>query len=50
MPNFALQILTAFSSMALNTGSSTPGELEMTFNTSDVAVCCSSASERSSVR
>ena len=40
----------AFSSMAWNTGSSSPGELEMTFSTSEVAVCCSSNSERSSVR
>ena len=32
----------AFSSMAWNTGSSSPGELEMTFSTSEVAVCCSS--------
>src|ERR1022692_891816 len=37
----------AFSSIALNTGSSSPGELEMTLNTSEVAVCCSSASSRS---
>src|SRR5262249_12939555 len=36
----------AFSSMAWNTSSSSPGELEMTRNTSEVAVCCSSASER----
>src|SRR5262245_9387163 len=34
----------AFSNIALNTGSSSPGEVEMTFNTSEVAVCCSSAS------
>ena len=32
----------AFSSMAWNTGSSSPGELEMTLSTSLVAVCCSS--------
>src|SRR5262249_43773269 len=32
--------------MAWNTGSRSPGELEMTRNTSEVAVCCSSASER----
>ena len=31
-------------SMAWNTGSSSPGELEMTRSTSEVAVCCSSAS------
>ncbi len=30
--------------MASNTGSSSPGELLMTFSTSEVAVCCSSAS------
>src|SRR5262245_25400429 len=29
---------------------SSPGELEITFKTSDVAVCCSSASSRSRVR
>ena len=40
----------AFSSIAWNTGSSSPGELEMTFSTSEVAVCCSSDSVRSSVR
>src|SRR5262249_41946923 len=39
---------TALASMASNTGSSSPGELEMTRNTSEVAVCCSSASARSS--
>ena len=38
------------SSMAWNTGSSSPGELEMTRSTSEVAVCCSSASESSRVR
>ena len=36
--------------MASNTGSSSPGELEMTFSTSEVAVCCSSASVSSRVR
>ena len=35
----------AFSSIALNTGSSSPGELEMTLSTSVVAVCCSSDSQ-----
>jgi hypothetical protein len=40
----------AFASIAWNTGSSSPGELLMIFSTSDVAVCCSSASERSPVR
>ena len=46
----ASQMRVAFASIALKTGSSSPGELEMTFSTSDVAVCCSSDSERSSVR
>jgi hypothetical protein len=41
---------TAFASMDWNTGSSSPGELEMTCSTSEVAVCCSSASESSRVR
>jgi hypothetical protein len=36
--------------MAWNTGSSSPGELLMTPSTCDVAVCCSNASLRSSVR
>ena len=44
MPNLASQMRVAFSSMASNTGSSSPGELEMTPSTSEVAVCCSSAS------
>ena len=35
---------------SLETGSSSPGELLMTCSTSEVAVCCSSASLRSSVR
>ena len=35
--------------MVLKTGSSSPGELEMTLSTSAVAVCCSSASSRSRV-
>ena len=35
---------TAFSSIALNTGSKWPGELLITFRISEVAVCCSSAS------
>jgi hypothetical protein len=38
-PNFASQMRVAFS-----TGSNSPGELEMTRSTSEVAVCCSSAS------
>src|SRR5262245_25837614 len=37
-------------SMALNTGSSSPGELEITRSTSAVAVCCSNASVSSRVR
>ena len=41
---------TAFANMVSNTGCNSPGELEMTFSTSLVAVCCSSDSERSSVR
>ena len=36
--------------MARNTGSSSLGELEMTCSTSEVAVCCSSASVSSRVR
>ncbi|MGC1858797.1 MAG: hypothetical protein WA725_18855, partial [Pseudolabrys sp.] len=37
----------ALSSIALNTGSSSPGELEMTVNTSVVAVCCCNDSRSS---
>ena len=44
VPNLASQMRVAFSSMAWNTGSSSPGELLMTRSTSEVAVCCSSAS------
>jgi hypothetical protein len=40
----------AFLSIALNTGSRSPGELEMTRSTSDVAACCSRASLSSRVR
>src|SRR5215831_11298383 len=36
--------------MAWNTGSRSPGELLITRSTSDVAVCCSSASDSSRVR
>ena len=50
LPKFASQMRTAFVSIAWNTGSRSPGELEMTCKTSEVAVCCSSASLRSSVR
>ena len=35
MPNLASQMRVAFSSIAWNTGSSSPGELEMTLSTSD---------------
>jgi hypothetical protein len=42
----ALQRRTAFSSIVLNAGSSSPGELLMTWSTSDVAACCSNASAR----
>ena len=44
VPNFASQMRTAFASRASNTGFNSPGELEMTFSTSEVAVCCSSVS------
>src|SRR6516165_1353739 len=50
LPNFASQMRVAFSSTELKTGSSSPGELEMAWRTSDVAVCRSSASESSRVR
>ena len=40
LPNFASQMRVAFSSIALNTGSSSPGDELMTFSTSEVAVCC----------
>ena len=50
LPNLASQMRVAFASMAWNTGSSSPGELLMTCSTSEVAVCCSSASESSRVR
>src|SRR5215469_7386803 len=36
--------------MALNTAANSPGELLMTRNTSEVAVCCSRDSESSRVR
>ena len=50
VPNLASQRRVAFASMASNTGSSSPGELEMICSTSEVAVCCSSASLSSAVR
>src|SRR5438045_9792593 len=40
LPNLASQIDTAFSSIERNTGSSYHGELEITFNTSEVVFCC----------
>src|SRR5262245_55604236 len=46
----ASQRRVAFSSMAWNTGSSSPGDLEITPNTPEVAVCCSRASASSRVR
>jgi hypothetical protein len=49
LPNVASQILVAFSSIALKTGSSSPGVLEIALRTSDVAVCCASASCNSRV-
>src|SRR6516165_6597669 len=50
VPNLASQRRVAFASIAWNTGSSSPGELEMTPRTSAVAVCCCSDSPRSAVR
>src|SRR6516225_4509475 len=44
-PKTASQMRVAFTNMAWNTGSSSPGELEMICSTSDVAVCCSSDSQ-----
>ncbi len=42
MPNLAPQSRVAFSSIALNTGSSSPRwSSEITLSTSEVAVCCS---------
>src|SRR5262249_23109808 len=42
----ASQRRVAFASMASKTGCNSPGELPMTPSTSEVAVCCSNASER----
>jgi len=50
VPNLASHKRVAFTSMAWNTGPRSPGELEMTRSTSEVAVCCSSDSESSRVR
>jgi hypothetical protein len=47
---FGLTNRMAFSSMTWKTGFNSLGELEMTFNTSEVAVCCSSDSLNSRVR
>src|SRR5262249_48524063 len=48
-PKLASQSRVACASMAWNTGSSSPGELEMTCKTSEVAACCSNAWESSRV-
>jgi hypothetical protein len=50
VPNLASHRRVAFASVASNTGCNSPGELEMTRSTSEVAVCCSSASASSRVR
>src|SRR5262249_53527378 len=50
VPNLASQSRVAFSSMALNTGSSSPGDELMTRSTSEVAVCWSNDSDSSRVR
>ena len=42
MPKLASQIRAALCKIVWNTGSRSPGELEITRSTSDVAVCCSS--------
>src|SRR5215471_16348735 len=47
-PNLASQVRVALAKMAWKTGSNSPVELEITCNTSEVAVCCSSDSARSS--
>jgi len=50
LPNFASQTRAALSSMVWKTGLNSPGDELMTRRTSDVAICCSSDSLRSSVR
>src|SRR5262249_52375913 len=50
IPNLAPQSRVPFESIASNTGSNAPGELEMICNTSEVAVCRSRASLSSRVR
>src|SRR6202048_2706643 len=48
-PNLASQMRTALASMESQTGSSSPGELEITRSTSEVAGCLSNDSVNSSV-
>ena len=48
-PKWASQMRTAFASMASNTGCGSPADPLIICSTSDVAVCCSSASSRSRV-
>jgi hypothetical protein len=50
LSDLASQSRVACASMAWNTGSSSPGELEITCKTSEVAACCSNACESSRVR
>src|SRR5215471_11594203 len=47
LANLASHRRVAFASIASKTGCNSPGELEMTRSTSEVAVCCSSASASS---
>ena len=49
-PNVASQMRTAFASMVSKADSNSPGEFEMTCSTSEVAICCSNASDSSRVR
>jgi hypothetical protein len=50
VPKWAAQMRVAFCRIVWNTGSNSPGEVEMTWSTSDVAVFCPSASLRAVVR
>ena len=50
VPNLAPQIRVAFSSILSKTGFNSPDDELMVSSTSEVAVCCSSDSLRSSVR
>ena len=50
MPNLAPHSRVAFARIVSNTGCSSPGELEMTPSTSEVAVCCSRATASSRAR